>query len=236
MTTKTTLVFIPGGPWISGEYWDFFVNHYFQEYPTKRIVLLNHENEYTQGSRNGISNLLQDLENKIECETDISIIAHSYGCLITLMTLNKSVKVNIKSIIFICMPFTNKRSKHTQDLLKDVKSTKINNEETFQNYFKYIFPLYFSPTFEFGRYHWITNQSYMEGNEELLINDINILECLEILDRYKEHIKMIFADNDLVIDEIWKNHVSEYTLIKNSGHFPMLEQQEELACILKKFV
>lgn len=233
MKKDSKLFFIPGGPWISGSYWDPFIKKYFENVPTERIVLTNHENNYEINNLGTISQQLNEISDKISHESSsINLIGHSYGALLSLLLLEKIPPHRINKVILVCLPFSNRRSPVIAEFLKDQK-IDLDNNQHFSDYFRLILKFYFSPGFNYMDFDWLTKNSYMIGNENLLLNDSLMKESISIAQKNEKNISFIFAENDQVLGNLWPNYVSTNTsIIKNSGHFPMLEQPELFSKIL----
>ncbi len=234
MQTNKKLLFIPGGPWISGEYWDSFIENNFSSIPCERIVLMNHEHRYSSQRTPTFDEMLNDLKTQIVTQNStVSLIGHSYGAFLILLLLDQLIIDKVDKIILTCMPFSTNRTKAVTDFVNSKEKINIQNNEDFTRYFNSILNLYFHFTSSAKKNKWITKGSYKEGNENLLINDDLVCKCIENLKIFEKDVSFIFADNDLIIGDSWKDCLRDQPkIIKGSGHFPMLEQPELFSNIL----
>lgn len=222
------ILFIPGGPWISGEYWDIFLEKYYKEISHERIVLTNHERDYDPSFIPSLADLLEEMKSNIDNQPfEVNLVAHSYGSLVVLLLLSEIPLSQINKIILVCTPFSNKRNKVVSDYINTLEKMELNTNQDFSRYFESILKLYFNYELNIEKYKWITKESFMIGNDKLLFDDEDMKLSLQNLKKYEHKISFIFADNDLIIGNNWEKHLQDLPhIIKNSGHFPMLEQPE----------
>lgn len=232
------LLFIPGGPWISGKYWDSFLQKYYKDIPHERIVLTNHERDYNPSSTPSLSDLLEEIKSKIDNQlSEVNLIAHSYGALVVLLLLSEIPISRINKIILVCTPFSNKRNKIVSDYINTLEKMEITTNIDFAQYFESILKLYFNTESNTEKYKWITKESFMLGNDKLLFDDEAMKKCLQNLKDHEQKISFIFADNDLIIGNSWENNLQKRPhIIKDSGHFPMLEQPELFSITLNSLL
>jgi pimeloyl-ACP methyl ester carboxylesterase len=241
--SKRAIVFIPGGPGITGEYLDTYIENYFLEKSDAsvyRFLLPNHENLY--GSENGLnfddaSELLASRINGLGIETPISFVGHSYGALVLLNMLHKKIlKSLIGNLILVGMPKDLSFSKEFQEKKRLINSQiQPNSDETFISYFHSIAPLYFlknssNHIIQFDIGYWLNNKEMGISDPELLRK---ILE-----ENYLQKIIEINGEFDTLIDhaKTIKTFSSSTDVISGSGHFPMIEQPINFTDSLLKFL
>lgn len=225
-STNPKMYFIPGGPWISGSYWDAFLANFKTSSPCKRIVLQNHENEYSLKKSSHLIDFIFSLISEIKEE---SILAgHSYGAWISLLMLNDLTSKKIKKLVLCNMPTSNEQSKEVSSFVKSLGEIDLSTNEKFKFYFQNLLPLYFSDSKNMNKYRdLLTKEIFMEGNEGMLITNQLFNQAMENLVKYQHKIHFIFAEDDLITGKDWmKNNYKNVIIIPKSGHFPMLEQPE----------
>ncbi len=231
------ILFIPGGPWISGKYWDIFLEKYYKNIPHERIVLINHERDYDPSYIPSLTDLLKEIKSNINKLSEVNLVAHSYGSLIVLLLLSEIPVSQINKIILVCTPFSNKRNKIVSKYINTLEKIELNTNQDFSHYFESILKLYFNDELNIEKYKEITKDSFMIGNDKLLFDDEAIKLSLQNLKKYEHKISFIFAENDLIIGNDWENHLQKQPhIIKDSGHFPMLEQPELFSITLNSLL
>lgn len=229
METKTALIFVPGGPWISGQYWDQFIKNNFREFCSIRHKLVNHEDQYRRSSTPDLFNAVSKLDDDIKkINGKKTIIAHSYGAWLVLLWMRTFQKQNEANFIFSNMPTNQDRTPEINNFIKSLDNYSISSNENFRSYFSKLLPFYFYRNLLASNFDYITKDCFMEGNENLLINNQLLHELIEFSGNLK-NIHYIFADNDLITGNSWKASIEDASTIQECGHFPMLEAPESFS-------
>lgn len=224
------LIFIPGGPWISGVYWDKYIDTLGHPY-SFRYTLINHEHRYSDSSPS-LHDLVLDLENfilsKMENSRPTALVGHSYGAWLMLM-LNDELKKLIDTNIFVSLPITLQNSVLI-NRIQSMNPPKIHDNDSFLKYFSTIISFYFYETNNHRNISSLLGESYMVGNESLIINDLKIDELLTVTKG-----AFIYGKQDNIVNEASLKIVGAQ-LINECGHFPMLENPVIFTQLLKESV
>jgi pimeloyl-ACP methyl ester carboxylesterase len=230
---KKKTLFIPGGPWISGKYWDFYLQDFPPKFNAQRHVLINHEKEYSKTIFPTVQDAVEKIKNEILSSDSIfSVVAHSYGAWLAILATDKEVLKKIDSIILVNMPVKLDQTKKFKELVENSNHQSFKNNSEFSLYFSDILIGYFYEISKADKFRNLTKYSYMESNEKLLIEGELLTSCLDRIRILKDKIHFIYSDNDLIIGKSWEKLFPDSYLIENCGHFPMLEKPEKFSKLL----
>ena len=239
--SKKSIVFIPGGPGITGKYLDEYIEKNFlneSEVSVYRLKLPNHENLY--GSENGLSfelatEVLASRINNIQDELPINFVAHSFGAWLLLnMLKGKLIRKSVDKIILVGMPTDIDFSKRFQDIKKLINPTIIPiSDETFISYLSSISELYFYKNCNLHMQDFVTG--YWQKNKDMGMNDPFFLEKI-LSHQYFCELILLHGEFDTLIDHSKRFQTYANDIIKDSGHFPMLEQPEASSDSIKKYL
>lgn len=247
--SKKAIVFIPGGPCISGKYWDDYLHEqgakWFSDFDLYRLVLPNHEEYYSEKvslTFEEASSIVSGEIGSLSNYDEINICAHSYGGWILLKILNSlQVKLKLKQVFIVSTPRQLYYSEKFQ-LTKKLNNSPIVVEDDykFSLYIKSIGKLYFYQNVE----KWsdkVFSDSFWEFNRQMAINsEFQISELFNQV--ISLNIILINGQNDMLLDDIdgrygipvYEN--AHLEIIPSCGHFPMLEQSEILTEIIYKYL
>jgi pimeloyl-ACP methyl ester carboxylesterase len=227
-------LYIPGGPWISGEYWDIFLDFYDpHRFRSARYCLLNHEDSYRIDVKTNLKEQILDLKKsirKVSPGRKINVVAHSYGAWLYLLSLDAEIEKLINKSVLVDMPKGLERSDAFLHYIKKHAPIPPSDNETFISYFKAISPLYFSGITSDLK---LFSTGYMKGNEDLLLKSEEIDQISRKLKNHSRHIFINGSEDQLIEKE---KVVDGTYLIENSGHFPMLEQEEKFSQLLSSIL
>lgn len=227
------LIFIPGGPWISGLYWDDYILSLPHQITCHRYILLNHETRYsikTKITRAEIEADLKDyIQSKIDKRKKNILIAHSYGAWLSLASFQSNLEKGISKLICVCMPFSTNPPARFQEKLERL-NTPYHDNSSFTEFFKRISSLYFEKPFD-AAFNIFFENSYMTGNEKLIYNEEN-LEPLINNSIADPRISFIFGENDQLAGKPWEIFSFKNFSLIHSAHFPMIENRESFTKIL----
>ncbi len=230
----STNILVPGGPCISGEYWDYFKNNASLDF--KRIVLLNHEAEHNPAKNISYNDLVLDFKNKVSViarDKKVNLIAHSFGAWVVLSSLeDEDFRAKISKTILISLPFKVTKSPDIEKSIKNLIKFKILNDESFLMFWKTILPLYFNnpPPAVFEKL--LTKEAFWEGNNNVTLEQ-------ETLDHLTEKLKtspettLIYGELDRITPP---SKDFSYKTISGSAHFPMLENIEKFTQMLRAYL
>jgi pimeloyl-ACP methyl ester carboxylesterase len=239
---NSLIVCIPGGPGISKKYMIPFAKLIAAK--TKQQVILvdlpNHDKSTKFPINIRYIDVIRILRKFIESLSNnkITLLGHSFGAQIAIDLANKN-SLNVHKMILINHPGNKGINLHTKKLIGKNYSKKITTEKQFSAYWRSILPYYFylpkNAHFKLlkSKTSWIKNSklqkvqkpwSYYYKNN----NNFNYL-----------HKNFILTSNDLFSWGDEKNLFKKlgYTnvyMLKNAGHFPMIEKPTDLLKIVRK--
>jgi pimeloyl-ACP methyl ester carboxylesterase len=235
MNHKSTGLFVPGGPWISGNYWDTYLESQNKLSSSTRFTLNNHEKSYSNLAKPNLKNAIDELNDTLMNNAYKYIVAHSYGAWITLMAMDESIFNNIESIIMVSMPFSIERTEKFKSEISLINPPSFSNNTEFKKYLKSISPLYFADKRFPANFFY--EQVYMEGNEKLLFNQRTLEVAIRLIEKFNSKLHFIFGSNDLIVGEPWKTKdIREIHILGDSGHFPMIENPKAFTQILNNII
>jgi pimeloyl-ACP methyl ester carboxylesterase len=247
---EDVFIFIPGGPGISGEYWDFYIQENFLsinklEKAIYRIILPNHENQY--GNNNDLnffetSKLLAQIINELSLPGKTAhVIAHSFGASLCLFALSQKYLSNNLNKIFLIgfitrIDFSDRYQSKRK--LMNIKSM-VETDEGFINYFHELLPLYLADTNTIFLKEMFIN-GYYAKNKSMGLTSAILEEIFEFM-QYPEMI-IINGENDLLMETL--NPTEKFKSLKHCifekiekvAHFPMIESPIIFSNVLKKFI
>ncbi len=233
--SKINTIFIPGGPWISGEYWDEYIKNSHIQNNTNRFHLLNHETSYNKHAEVNLQKTILHLLTEINKNSNkVEIVAHSYGAWLALLALNHEFCINVSKITLVSMPFTLERSAQMQNKIREIAINPIETNKDFSEFFSKIFHLYFFDRDTAKKYLYFTNKSFKEGNEKQLLTSIDLEKCINFIAKNNYRINFIYGENDIITNGSWEDKgLINVETIPNCGHFPMLERPESFTNLFK---
>jgi pimeloyl-ACP methyl ester carboxylesterase len=233
-----SIVFLPGGPSISGEYWDEFISNWIttnKSFNIYRIKLPNHEDNasglngvtFTEASTEILKTLLEiQAQNPIE-----GIVAHSYGAWLALGLLdNDQMNSPLIKLVLVGMPLSTKFANEFQvnkSLLG--KLPPVHDNRSFTEYLRILSPLYFNEPALFEEL--FTKSVSWETSQFMSLSDDRFLESLLNKD-CRANVWILNGDRDKLVG----NDISTvgYKVLKDAkvqkfslgSHFFMLEDRE----------
>lgn len=227
------IIFIPGGPWISGSYWDNYIRGLSKRITCHRYILLNHENRYSIKTKITRSEMEADLSDFIYSKIDKNrknvLIAHSYGAWLSIASLKLNLEKDIFKLICVCMPFSTNGSTRFQEKLENLKIPYYDNA-SFTEFFKRIFPLYVEKPTEVA-FNTLFGNSYMTGNENVIYYEEDLIPLIK-RSMVDSKVSFIFGENDQLTGKPWEIFNLKRFSVVQSSHFPMIENHESFTEIL----
>lgn len=224
--------FIPGGPCISGEYWDIYLK--VSGIKGKRILLSNHEGKYDSSLSKTYENIVENVKAELlqkKSGEKINIIAHSFGAWVALSLLeDTSINECLEYLVLVSLPLSTVGNKHALSKIEQITATTlVNNNETFKDYWKAILPLYTASALKPEIVNALTSEVYWEGNQNIALEERELENLLSYVQKDKR-IRLISGEADIITPP---NKLFNEKLVIGSGHFPMLEHSEKFTETLK---
>lgn len=231
---KTKDIFLPGGPWISGQYLDEYLKE--EKLNIHRFIYKNHESRHVQNQKTTFLEICNDtLEYLNSIQEPYNLIGHSFGGLIMLHLIGHPLLTKkIKKFIIISTPLTSQRSTVFQERTKELGRLDYFDNNSFQEVFNKILPLYFYKDSS-QRKHLFTDTFY-EGNQAANLTDDQFSVVKQNFKTYENQLTIIYGDEDLLLteDEMIPPDNKEIFRFENCGHFPMLEVRENFTRVLER--
>ena len=224
-------IFIPGGPCISGIYWDMYLKN--SEIEGKRLTLFNHEDKYDSSTKSTFTEVVEDLIKFLiqhKSTRKFNLIAHSFGAWVALGAFaDPRIKQMVERLILVSLPLTSTQDKRTIAQFEELTSITAESNESFRLYWKAIFPMYVSHPLSKDLQKKITNEVFWEGNENISLEGKELKKLISFTK--DERIKVIFGEHDMITPP--SDSRNNY-IISGAGHFPMLECSEKFTQVLKR--
>lgn len=224
--------FIPGGPCISGKYWDLYMS--MTGFTGHRIMYLNHENSYNHKTSPGFKEIVENFKQQIEFFSKgkkINLIAHSFGAWVVLSALkDEDFNHKISKVILISLPLSVDHTQEVNFKMKQLCNFTVTDNKSFKLFWKSIFPLYIAKQLEQNVENVVTNEVFWEGNDRVLLDTVELQELLKLI-KLNSKIKLIWGEKDIITPP---NESLEFEIIREAGHFPMLESTENFTALLKR--
>lgn len=225
-------IFVPGGPCISGEYWDIYQS--ISGISGKRIKFLNHEERYSNKSSITFNDIVNDFKNQIfhiNKLGEINLIAHSFGAWVVLSALkDKKLYSRISKILLISIPLSVTESDVVLKRIVQLNNPRITSNESFKKFWKNIFNLYVQRELPPSIEDLLTYEVFWEGNEKIQLEP-DELEKLIALIKGDTKIKLLWGDMDNITPP---SNSLEFEVVREAGHFPMLESTESFTAWLNR--
>jgi pimeloyl-ACP methyl ester carboxylesterase len=230
---KVKLVFLPGGPWISGVYFDSLIKDI--DLPSERIVYLNHEQRYHLQKDTTFKEIVQDVKDQLSrIKEDFVLIGHSFGGLLALELYEwmKQNHYHTFSSFIISVPFTHNRSEEFQRKIAFLDLQECHTDAEFMHEFSKVLPLYFNS--QDAKDLNFFKEMYFEKNKSANVPEKDMKRLKEIYLTHQLEFINIYGDQDLLLtaDEKLPPDNSNIFAIPNCGHFPMLEDAQRLKEII----
>lgn len=205
-----TYCFIPGGPWISGSYWDDFL----RTFPEKavRLTLLNHESRYGKEPGRTYAEIKEDCRKQIKSlNENVILVGHSFGAWIATDLLDEPA---VLKGALLGMPSSFQKLPEIEKELQAIPFTD------FCSYWKKIQKFYYHQEIN------LSGETYWNGNENLNPSPEELERILNKLKMTQKPFHLIYGEHDIV------QKLIPNIEIRNSGHFPMNEAPQQLRELL----
>jgi len=238
ISSRRTVICLPGGPGISNNYMLPFVKAISQHLKVNCILVEfpNHGARLNFKSYFNYKDLVNIIHQfVISFPEKTSLLGHSFGAQLALDVIQKKPK-NISSLIMLNYPLVD-RLKSKID--KKIKHIDIATELDFRNYWTKILPFYFykyEPKFS----NVLTKKTTWIRNRHLTTRN-NILNKAALVETDSMEKILIHTDKDIFAGVTESKKFSKKTnsknyLIEKTGHFPMMENLKMLISLLKMII
>ncbi len=250
------IIIIPGGPWISGQYLDKFSTALagLKNTTTYRAVLPNHEVDFGASPNIKFIDIVKLMAESIKeissQHTHIPIlIGHSLGSLILSYAI-QNYPLNLRGMILISSPLTLTGWPKFEEKLKQKNistGTEIEDENSFANWWHKAAPLYFANNAPLKpeTATLLTGQTFMSGSESQPYSTTDLRHIYRGLYKYVDansiNLMLIEGDQDPIrpvdnLAELKEIFTSRVNAIRESGHFPMIENQIATQDLVECFI
>lgn len=248
LPNEELVIFIPGGPAISGKYMDALAHSVSKQLGRNVAVidLPNHDDSRDTGKTENLKypevraillKLFTELSNN--GSRKISLVGHSLGALIALDLAGQS-QIEIEKMVLMNMPTTFSVSDKFQIKKQELGLSaefSINSESQFQAWWNKVLTLYFSRPLLSDEYNLLANHTFWSGNELIqselptfndLINVLNQKKLRHII-YYLEGMNDIRVPDENMEEIKRKIPNVHIKLLSESAHFSMLEKPVEVS-------
>lgn len=255
----TLILALPGGPGISSEYMHEFIQKLGDSLGVNSAVvdLPNHDDSKLDESlRNNITypeikrSLLIGIKKIIESKVKLILLGHSLGAYIAL-DLSTEVDLIVSNVILLNMPTRfDQESQQFKDRVKQLGLENVTSwptEKDFKDWWIKILPLYFYNKVSPNDEKVLSDKTFWIGNERFQENIPQFKEITSNLLKVSSHSKQrnfffVEGDTDIIMPSQNKETIikffpnSKIETVKNSGHFPMLENCSALLVKITDFI
>jgi len=245
LKNESLIIFIPGGPCLSGKYLEYFAYTLSQqnEMNVGLLSLPNHDDSILDGTELPLSyqrclEFVREMLDEVNIYTNkLILFGQSFGARLAFDLLGYYEK-NIPSVFLTGFPYQFEISSTLLNKLESLENiTDSNNSEefNFQKTWENMLPFYSYSSLPPDILEILSSNTRYKGNQKILNYVPPIEETINRLEKRKSqhHIAILQGENDLVVPdnniEKLKSLIpqAQYFLIEKCGHFAMIEQQQK---------